>query len=169
MPRPSGHAVLLDSPSCHTAQASECVSDPFLLTSRSVAAQIPFFTIHLPDLLDRRIMRLAAGTAAFSARDKHTAYAVLAVNNLSDIAAEILPGLLHVQNIIRSALIHAPLNVLGHAQQQTFGRALELGERPFARCSHQAIDDWTAETDFNEPLANGCQILAESENFCDAV
>src|SRR5215813_3353119 len=122
MPRPSGHAVLLDSPSCHTAQASECVSDPFLLTSRSVAAQIPFFTIHLPDLLDRRIMRLAAGTAAFSARDKHTAYAVLAVNNLSDIAAEILPGLLHVQNIIRSALILAPLNALGHAQQQTFGR-----------------------------------------------
>src|SRR5262249_7417150 len=34
---------LLDWPSCRTAQASECVSDPFLLTSRSVAAQIRFF------------------------------------------------------------------------------------------------------------------------------
>ena len=67
-------------------------------------------------------MRLAARTAAFSARDKHTAYAVLAVNNLSDIAAEILPGRLHVENIIRSALILVLLNVLGHAQQQTFGR-----------------------------------------------
>src|SRR5215468_2428149 len=29
--------------SCRRAQASECVSDPFLLTSRSVAAQIRFF------------------------------------------------------------------------------------------------------------------------------
>ncbi len=47
--------------------------------------------------------------------------------------------------------------------------ALELGERPFARCLHQAIDDRTVETDLSEPLANGCQILAESENFCDAV
>ena len=67
-------------------------------------------------------MRFAAGTAAFSARDKHTPYAVLAVNNLSDIAAEILPGLLHVESIIRSALTLALLNVLGYAQQQTFGR-----------------------------------------------
>src|SRR5262245_16245661 len=47
--------------------------------------------------------------------------------------------------------------------------ALELGKRPFARCLHQPIDDWTVETDFSEPLANGCQILAESENFCDAI
>src|SRR5258708_31107706 len=67
-------------------------------------------------------MRLAAGTGASSAREKHTAYAVLAVNDLNDIAAEILPGLLHVQNIIRSTLILALLNVLSHAQQQTFSR-----------------------------------------------
>src|SRR5262249_45492965 len=40
-----------------------------------------FFPIPLPDLLDRRTMRLAAGTAAFSARENHPAYAVLAVNN----------------------------------------------------------------------------------------
>src|SRR6516225_1977907 len=122
MLRPSGHAALLDWPSCRTAQASECFSDPFLLLLDRSPLKYHSFTIYLPDLLDRRIMRLAAGTAAFSARDKHTAYAVLAVNNLSDIAAEFLPGLLHVQNIIRSVLIHAPLNVLGHAQQQTFGR-----------------------------------------------
>src|SRR5262249_29952385 len=96
---------------------------PLLCYLRERSPHKHYFSPMLPpDLLERQIKPRAAGRAAFSARDKHPAYAVLAVNNLSDIAAEILPGLLHVQNIIRSALILAPLNALGHAQQQTFGR-----------------------------------------------
>ena len=69
---------------------------------------------------------------------------------------------------VDESFAHSDNDVAGGEGRDMRG-ALELGERPFARCLHQAIDDWTVETDFSEPLANGCQILAESENFCDAV